>query len=179
VPDLDRRGDAGDRGARGQLRRDPVPARGPGAADARAFARPRGRGQHHDSADGLDRPALRDPAFEPAPGALVTPGGGLMLRIRGLTRRYGPLLALDDVSLEVAPGEIVGLLGANGAGKSTLIRTAAGLQPPVDGAVEVQGVDLWKDPLPAKRQLGYAAEEPAFYEELSADEYLAFLATLR
>ncbi len=102
-----------------------------------------------------------------------------MLRIRGLTRRYGSLLALADVSLEVAPGEIVGLLGANGAGKSTLIRTAAGLQPPDAGTVEVRNVDIWKEPLAAKRETGYAAEEPTFYEELSADEYLAFLATLR
>ncbi len=102
-----------------------------------------------------------------------------MLEIRGLTRRYGALVALDDVSFEVQPGEIVGLLGANGAGKSTLLRTAAGLQPPDQGMVQVQGIDVWNDPLDAKQRLGYAAEEPTFYEELSADEYLAFIAMLR
>ena len=102
-----------------------------------------------------------------------------MLRVSGITRRYGALTALDDVSLAVAPGEIAGLLGANGAGKSTLLRTAAGLQPPDAGAVTIAGIDLWSAPIEAKRRLGYAAEEPTFYEELSADEYLAFIAAVR
>jgi ABC-2 type transport system ATP-binding protein len=102
-----------------------------------------------------------------------------MLGISGLRRRYGALIALDDVSLAVAPGEIAGLLGANGAGKSTLIRTAAGLQPPDAGTVTIDGIDLWASPIEAKRRLGYAAEEPSFYEELSADEYLAFVAAVR
>jgi ABC-2 type transport system ATP-binding protein len=102
-----------------------------------------------------------------------------MLRIEGLSRSYGTRIALDRVSLDVAPGQIVGLLGANGAGKSTLIRTAAGLQPPDAGRVEIDGVDLWSSPVEAKRGLGYAPEAPSFYEELSAAEYLAFLAEVR
>jgi ABC-2 type transport system ATP-binding protein len=101
------------------------------------------------------------------------------LRIEGLTRRYGDLVALDDVSLEARAGEIVGLLGANGAGKSTLMRTAAGVQPPDAGRVWVDGVELAADPVGAKRVLGYAAEEPAFYDELSGGEHLAFVAGLR
>ena len=102
-----------------------------------------------------------------------------MLAVRDVTRRYGPLLALDAVSIEARPGEILGLLGANGAGKSTLVRVAAGVLPPDGGVVEVDGIDLWGSPIEAKRRLGYAAEEPAFYEELSADEYLAFVAGVR
>ena len=102
-----------------------------------------------------------------------------MLRVERLTCRYGDTLALDAVSLEVAPGEIAGLLGKNGAGKSTLLRTVAGLQPPGAGRIEVKGVDVWRDPTAAKRQMGYAPEEPSFYEELSADEYLAFLSGVR
>jgi ABC-2 type transport system ATP-binding protein len=102
-----------------------------------------------------------------------------MLRVIDLSRRYGALDALLEVSLEVRHGEIVGLLGPNGAGKSTLLRTAAGLQPPDTGRVEIDGIELWASPLEAKRRLGYAAEEPSFYEELSADEYLAFVAALR
>jgi ABC-2 type transport system ATP-binding protein len=102
-----------------------------------------------------------------------------MLAVRAVTRMYGTLTALDSVSLEVRPGEIVGLLGANGAGKSTLLRTIAGLQPPDSGLVEIEGVDVWKEPRAAKQRLGYAAEEPTFYEELSADEYVAFIAMVR
>jgi ABC-type multidrug transport system ATPase subunit len=102
-----------------------------------------------------------------------------MLAVQEITRRYGELLALDRVSFEVRAGEIVGLLGANGAGKSTLLRTAAGLQPPDEGRVLVQSIDVWNEPREAKRRLGYAAEEPSFYEELSADDYLAFIAMLR
>lgn len=102
-----------------------------------------------------------------------------MLRVRELSRRYGEITALDGVSFEVEPGRIVGLLGANGAGKSTLLRTAAGLQAPDAGSVEVAGVDLWRRPVEAKRSLGYAAEEPSFYDELSASEYLAFVAAVR
>ena len=93
-----------------------------------------------------------------------------MLEIRGLSRAYGDRLALDGVSLVVQPGEIVGLLGANGAGKSTLLRTAAGLQPPDEGAVRVAGHDVWDEPLAARAALGYAAEDPVFHEELSAAE---------
>jgi len=102
-----------------------------------------------------------------------------MMEVSGLGRSYGSLRALDGVSFTVGGGEIMGLLGANGAGKSTLIRTSAGLQAPDQGTVSIAGVDLWCDPIPAKQRLGYAAEEPQFYEELSADEYLAFVAGVR
>jgi ABC-2 type transport system ATP-binding protein len=101
------------------------------------------------------------------------------LIVRGLTRRYGDLLALDRVDLDVAPGEVLGLLGANGAGKSTLLRTIAGLQLADLGSVAIADHDLLREPLKARAQLGYAAEEPAFYEELSCTEYLAFVASVR
>lgn len=102
-----------------------------------------------------------------------------MMELTDLGRSYGTLRALAGVSLAVRGGEIAGLLGANGAGKSTLLRTAAGLQAPDQGSVRIAGVDLWSDPIPAKQRLGYAAEEPQFYEELSAEEYLAFVAGVR
>ena len=102
-----------------------------------------------------------------------------MLEVEALHRRYGDRVALAGVSLAVRPGEIVGLLGANGAGKSTLLRTCAGLQPPDSGAVRVTGHDVWESPLASRAALGYAAEEPAFHEDLTAAEYLAFVAAVR
>ena len=102
-----------------------------------------------------------------------------MIGISGVSRRYGSLVALDGVSLEVAAGKIVGLLGANGAGKSTLMRICAGLQTPDAGHVTISGRDLWREPVAARHALGYMAEEPTFYDELSALEYLSFLAALR
>lgn len=102
-----------------------------------------------------------------------------MLDVTELTRRYGDRLALDRVSLRVDAGEIVGLLGANGAGKSTLLRTTAGLQTPDAGRVHVAGHDVWDDPVRARERLGYAAEEPTFYEELSGAEHAAFVAGVR
>ena len=102
-----------------------------------------------------------------------------MLEVENLRRAYGGRVALDGVTFTVRAGEIVGLLGANGAGKSTLLRTAAGLQPPDAGAVRIAGHDVWDAPLPARRGLGYAAEEPAFHDELSAAEHLEFVAAVR
>ena len=102
-----------------------------------------------------------------------------MLVIENLTRRYGTLTALDAVSLEVRPGEIVGLLGANGAGKSTLMRAVAGLEPPDSGTARVRGLDVWRQLIESRREMGYAPEEPEFYEELSLAEYLAFLIGIR
>src|SRR5207244_2030176 len=116
------------------------PARGRGGAALPARARARGRGQPDDPAHGMDRARDRDPPLGPAAHALADAGGDAVMVVRGLTRAYGTLVALDQVSLEVGRGEIVGLLGANGAGKSTLLRVCAGLQPPDQGAVEVIGV---------------------------------------
>jgi ABC-type multidrug transport system ATPase subunit len=102
-----------------------------------------------------------------------------MLQAIDVTRRYGAVLALDAVSVEVPGGGIVGLLGANGAGKSTLLRIAAGLQFPDRGEIRIDGVSLAERPTEARRRLGMAPEEPTFYEELSAGEYLAFLTSVR
>ncbi len=102
-----------------------------------------------------------------------------MLEVLELGRSYGERRALAGVTIRVRRGEIVGLLGANGAGKSTLLRSAAGLQTPDEGVVRVAGHDVWRDPLAARANLGYAAEDPSFHEELSAAEYLSFVAAVR
>jgi ABC-2 type transport system ATP-binding protein len=97
-----------------------------------------------------------------------------MLRARGLTRRYGSLLALDRLDLEIGPGQIFGLLGPNGAGKTTTIRLLTGLLRPTEGSVEVGGFDLETHPREARRLLGYVADEPHLYEKLTPVEFLRF-----
>ena len=104
----------------------------------------------------------------------------LLIQAANVRHAHGGNQIFTDVSFEVREGDRLALIGANGAGKSTLMRTAAGLQPPDFGRVRVGDIDLWAgDPVEAKKRLGYAAEEPAFYEELSAGEYLAFVAAVR
>ena len=102
-----------------------------------------------------------------------------MIQVQDLRHTYGERRALDGVTFIVRPGEVAGLLGANGAGKSTLLRTAAGLQPADEGRVTLAGHDVWDAPMLARTALGYAAEEPSFHEDLSAAEYLSFVATVR
>jgi ABC-2 type transport system ATP-binding protein len=81
-----------------------------------------------------------------------------VLRVRGLTRRFGPVVANDDVHLEVRPGEVVGLLGHNGAGKTTLVSQVVGLLRPDAGVIEVTGVDAVADPAAARRAVALQAQ---------------------
>ena len=102
-----------------------------------------------------------------------------MIRVEGVRKSYGPVLALDGVSLEVRPGEVYGLLGANGSGKTTLNRCIATLLRPDEGMIEVAGHDLAREPDGARAALGYLAEYPVLYPSLSAEEFLAFVGGLR
>jgi len=83
-----------------------------------------------------------------------------MLQARGLTKRYGGLLALDKVSFDLHPGEIVGYLGPNGSGKSTTVNLVVGLLEPSAGAISLNGISLSDDPVDYKRRIGYVPEEP-------------------
>jgi ABC-2 type transport system ATP-binding protein len=94
-------------------------------------------------------------------------------------KRYGDLLAVNQVALSVGPGEIYGLLGPNGAGKSTLMRMVTGISRPDSGRVLIHGVDVTRDGPAAKQQLGYLSEELVLYERLSGREYLELVAGLR
>ena len=102
-----------------------------------------------------------------------------MLDVRGLTRRYGGLLAVDRVSFSCAPGEILGYLGPNGSGKSTTIRMLVGLLEPDNGTIALDGASLEDDPIAFKRRIGYVPEEPQLYTHLSAIEYLLLVGALR
>jgi ABC-2 type transport system ATP-binding protein len=101
-----------------------------------------------------------------------------MIDVRGLSRSYGATLAVDNLSLQAAPGEIVGFLGPNGAGKSTTVKVITGLIRPDSGTVTVCGFDVVRQPLEVKKRLGYVPETAAIYESLSALEYLELIACL-
>ncbi len=96
------------------------------------------------------------------------------LEVRGLTRNFGSIMAVDHVDLSVRPGSILALLGPNGAGKTTSIKLMTGLLKPSSGSVHVGGHDLQTHPAEAKRRIGYVADEPHLYEKLTPVEYLRF-----
>jgi len=101
-----------------------------------------------------------------------------MIRVEGLRKKYGELIAVDGVSFEVREGEIYGLLGPNGAGKTTTLSMISGLMQPDEGRVLFGGVDLAADPIGIKKDLGVVPQEIALYEELTARENLRFWAGL-
>jgi ABC-2 type transport system ATP-binding protein len=96
------------------------------------------------------------------------------IEVRGLTRRFGPFVAVNDVSFEVRAGEIFGFLGSNGAGKSTTIRMLCGLLQPSAGTAIVGGIDVGKDPEAVKRRIGYMSQKFSLYESLTVDENIQF-----
>ena len=102
-----------------------------------------------------------------------------MLQARGLTKRYGGLLALDRVDFDLRPGEIVGYLGPNGSGKSTTVNLVVGLLEPTGGDISLSGIRLSEDPIAYKRQIGYVPEEPSLYAHLTASDYLMLVGRLR
>ncbi|HEY3026899.1 MAG TPA: ABC transporter ATP-binding protein [Pyrinomonadaceae bacterium] len=102
----------------------------------------------------------------------------LVLQADRLTKKYGPRLVVDNLSLTVARGEIFGFLGQNGAGKSTVIRMTLGLVRPTRGSVMLFGRDMGKDPLKALVRVGAMVESPAFYENFSGWDNLRILAAM-
>jgi ABC-2 type transport system ATP-binding protein len=101
-----------------------------------------------------------------------------MLSIRGLTKRFGAQTAVDNLSLEIPPGQIVGFLGPNGAGKSTTLKMITGMLAPTSGTAEIAGYDLLREPLEVKRRIGFVPESGAVFEALSGQEYLEMIAAL-
>lgn len=102
-----------------------------------------------------------------------------MIRVENVVRRFGALTAVDGVSFEVAPGEVVGFLGPNGAGKSTCLRMLATSLLPDSGAVSIAGIDALADPLGARQRIGYLPEHNALFESMRVAQYFAFLAEVR
>lgn len=99
-----------------------------------------------------------------------------MIQVSHLTKMYGPRTAIQDLSFEIQPGEIVGFLGPNGAGKSTTMKILTGLMPATSGTAVVAGFDVFAKPLEVKRNVGYLPENPPVYPEMQVDDYLEFAA---
>ena len=102
-----------------------------------------------------------------------------MIRLSHLTKKYGAFTAVDDLSVDVREGEVLGLLGPNGAGKTTTMRMVTGFLPPSSGRVRIAGHDLYDHPIQAKRNIGYLPEQPPLYPEMTVRRYLAFVAALK
>ena len=102
-----------------------------------------------------------------------------MLEVRHVTKRYGAITAVRDVSFTVRPGEVLGYLGPNGSGKSTTVKMLAGLMPPSLGTIDFDGKDIQDDLVAYKAHVGYVPEEAHVYTYLTAPEYLRLCGRLR
>ncbi|MDR2909030.1 MAG: ABC transporter ATP-binding protein [Oscillospiraceae bacterium] len=97
-----------------------------------------------------------------------------MIEVRNVTKRYGERFALRDISFSAAGGEILGVLGPNGAGKTTAMNIITGYLSSGEGEVTVGGFEIFKEPMKAKRQMGYLPEQPPLYQDMTVSEYLSF-----
>jgi ABC-2 type transport system ATP-binding protein len=102
-----------------------------------------------------------------------------MIQVNGLTKDYGARRAIDNLSFDAEQGEIVGFLGPNGAGKTTTMRILTGYMPPTDGTAIVAGYDVVEESLEVRKRVGYLPETVPLYNDMTALEYLKFMADLR
>jgi ABC-2 type transport system ATP-binding protein len=102
-----------------------------------------------------------------------------MIEVTGLTKYYGPIPAIEDVTFSVAKGEIIGFLGPNGAGKTTTMRILTGFSPPTRGTAVVAGYDISKDPINVKRRVGYMPESVPAYNEMLVESFLRYVAEVK
>lgn len=102
-----------------------------------------------------------------------------MIEIKNITKRYGSFLAVDDISFEVKDHEIVGFLGPNGAGKSTTMNMITGFIEPTKGKIIINGYDISKSPIKAKKQIGYMPESVPLYNDLTVKEFVDYMADLK
>jgi ABC-2 type transport system ATP-binding protein len=102
-----------------------------------------------------------------------------VIEVQHLTKRYGRVTAVQDISFRVERGEILGFLGPNGAGKTTTMRVLTGYMPPTEGKAIVAGFDVFEQPIEAKRRIGYLPETPPLYPDMTVAEYLGFVARVK
>ncbi|MCA2984540.1 ABC transporter ATP-binding protein [Gemmatimonas sp.] len=101
-----------------------------------------------------------------------------MIDVSGYTKLYGDTVAVQSLSFQVAPGDVLGLVGPNGAGKTTTLRALAGILQPTSGCIAVDGIDLQRDPVAAKARLAFIPDEPQLFDYLTVTEHLQFVARL-
>ena len=102
-----------------------------------------------------------------------------MIEVSHLTKKYGPLTAVDDVSFTAREGEILGFLGPNGAGKTTTMNMITGYISITGGKASIAGYDIYEQPMEAKKRIGYLPEQPPLYLDMTVDEYLGFISGLK
>ncbi|MDX1412231.1 MAG: ATP-binding cassette domain-containing protein [Nitrospirales bacterium] len=102
-----------------------------------------------------------------------------MIEVQHVTKQYGPITAVRDISFSVKEGEIVAFLGPNGAGKTTTMRLLTGYMPPTEGTLRIAGYDCAESPIQVKHRIGYLPESPPLYLELTVHEFLTFVGRLK
>jgi ABC-2 type transport system ATP-binding protein len=102
-----------------------------------------------------------------------------MIEVRNLTKRYGDVVAIRDISFTAASGQILGFLGPNGAGKTTTMRVITGFIPATSGTVKVAGYDIFDDSFEVRKRIGYLPESPPLYSDMTVTAYLRFVGRIR
>lgn len=102
-----------------------------------------------------------------------------MISVENVTKRYGETVGVEDITFQVAEGEILGFLGPNGAGKTTTMRVITGYHPPSSGTAKVAGYDILTHTMEAKRHLGYLPENPPLYTDMTVEGYLRYVAAIK
>ncbi|MBL7542895.1 MAG: ATP-binding cassette domain-containing protein [Bdellovibrionaceae bacterium] len=102
-----------------------------------------------------------------------------MIEVKNLSKEYGSLKAIDDVSFSIKKGDVVGFLGPNGAGKSTTMKIITGFMAPSSGSASISGFDVFENPIEVKKRIGYLPETPPVYSDLYVHEYLKYVAQLK
>lgn len=102
-----------------------------------------------------------------------------MIRVHNLTKNYGSIKAVQNVSFKLEKGEVLGFLGPNGAGKTTTMRIITGYMPPTKGSVLIKDADIFDHPMEAKKKIGYLPENPPLYNDMSVSDYLQFVASIK
>jgi ABC-2 type transport system ATP-binding protein len=102
-----------------------------------------------------------------------------MIQVQNVSKNYGELVAVDNISFQLQKGDVLGFLGPNGAGKTTTMRIITGYMPPTKGSVYISDIDVFEDPQAAKSHIGYLPENPPLYEDMVVRDYLDFVADIK